>query len=209
VTGGPVIQNFRGVRALVVHPADANRDVLVATLRRLGLLVATAEPGTDAPRGADGFDLVFFDADEGPAGATLPQPEAVALVALIGSEAPGRLGRVVRQRCAAHLMKPVKASGVFAAVFLAMNEFAARQREAREREALAQRLAGRRLVTKAILAMMAGDGIDDDEAYRRLRRDSMRRRLPIEQIAQERLDANAAGIPDAPASEEVSRLNRR
>jgi AmiR/NasT family two-component response regulator len=203
---GPVIQNFRGARALIVHRDDANRETLALTLRRLGLLVAAIEPGTPSPAAAmDACDLVFFDADDGLGGVfgEAPPPDA-AYVALIGVEAPGRLARVVRQRCCGYLMKPIRASGVFTALFLSANEFAQRKREARERAALAERMAGRRVVTKAILALVASQGVDDEEAYRRLRRDSMRRRLPVAAIAREILGEtppeagrDAEGRPDS------------
>lgn len=41
----PDLTSFRGARALVIHPEDANRDTLVRTLKQLGLLVA--EVGSD------------------------------------------------------------------------------------------------------------------------------------------------------------------
>lgn len=194
---GPVIQNFRGARALVVHPDDANRDTLATTLRRLGLLVALIEPDieTKSP-GIEACDIVFFDADQGLGGVfgEAPPPDA-AYVAMIGVEAPGRLARVVRQRCCGYLMKPVRSSGVFTALFIGVNEFAHRRRDIQEREALERRLAGRRLVTKAVLKMIAEEGIDDEEAYRRLRRESMRRRVSIEALACERLGEEEAGKP--------------
>lgn len=118
-----VIQNFRNSRALIVHPVDANREILATSLRRLGLLVALAEPGAEVVKCADACDFVFFDADQGLGGVFGTDAPEAAYLALIDSEAPGQLGRVVRQRCCAHFMKPVKVSGVFTAV----NEFAARK----------------------------------------------------------------------------------
>lgn len=192
-----VIQNFRGARALIVHPDDANRETLAVTLRRLGLLVALVEPGTETVSpGIEACDLVFFDADQGLGGVfgDASPPEA-AYVAMIGVETPGRLARVVRQRCCGYLMKPIRASGVFTALFMGVNEFAWRRRETREREAMAERLAGRRVVTKAVLRLMAEMGIDDEEAYRALRRESMCRRVSMEALARERLgeDPGEAG----------------
>jgi AmiR/NasT family two-component response regulator len=196
---GPVIQNFRGARALIVHRDDANRETLAVTLRRLGLLVAAVEPGAGAGPGIEGCDVVFFDADEGLGGVfgEAPPPEA-AYVAMIGVEAPGRLARVVRQRCCGHLMKPIRASGVFTALFLALNEFAQRRRDARERSAMAERLAGRRTVSKAVMRTMRERGVDEDEAYRLLRRESMRRRITVEALARERLEE--PGGPGLPGS---------
>ncbi len=180
--------NFRGARALILHPDDPNRDTLAQTLRRLGLLVAMAAPDAETPVSSDlaACDVLFFDADQalGPAFSEVPPPE-VPYIALIGLEAPSRLARVVRHRCCGYLLKPVRSAGVFTALFMGFNEFALRQRDAQERGDLAERLRGRRFVTKAIVRMMAEQGIDDDEAFRRLRGDSMRRRMPIEEIARE------------------------
>ena len=38
----------------------------------------------------------------------------------------------------------------------------------------------RRLVMKAVLRLMERHGVDDDEAYRRLRKESMRLRITVE-----------------------------
>ncbi len=183
-----VLNNFRGARALVLHAEDPNRDTLARTLRRLGLYVATVAPEPDLPLAPyfEACDVLFFDADQPPPPGAPDAPiPAVPHIALIGIEAPSRLARIVRHRCSGYLLKPVRPAGVFTALFMAFNEFALRQREAGERAALAERLHGRRHVTKAILRLIETEGIDDDEAFRRLRRESMRRRIPIERIARE------------------------
>jgi len=79
------LNSFRGARALVVHPHDANRETLVRTLKQLGLLVA--EVGSDdeaailAARGD--CDVLFYDADQTPAslfGANGPDVDFLAAV---------------------------------------------------------------------------------------------------------------------------------
>jgi AmiR/NasT family two-component response regulator len=177
-----VVKNFRGARALVCHADDPSRVKLVATLARLGLEVILREPGSDEPRPA-AVDIVFFDADEEPEAA--PEPLDVPLVALIGVEAPSRLARVLRRRAAAYIIKPVRASGVYTALVVAFSEHARRKAEAEEREAVASRLAGRRDLFRALLHIMRSEGVDDDTAFRHLRRESMRRRLPVETVARE------------------------
>lgn len=163
--------NFRGARALLALPDDANRAALEAVLGRLGLTVV-----------AEGAcDVVFYDADEG--SGRLELPEGPPSVALIGSEAPSRLLRVVRQRSAAHIMKPVRGAGVFAALVLAMNEHAARRRAAAETAALAERVRGRRALFKAVLRLMDERGLDDEAAYAALRVEAMRRRMTVEAFA--------------------------
>jgi AmiR/NasT family two-component response regulator len=47
-------------------------------------------------------------------------------------------------------------------------------------------------VTKAVLAIVAKLGVDDEEAYRSLRRESMRRRVPVETVARELLGEQCA-----------------
>lgn len=192
------LTSFRGARALVVHPHDANRETLVRTLKQLGLLVAEVgsdyEPAMLAAR-AD-CDILFYDADQTPAslfGATGPE---VPHVALIGHEVPSRLARVVQQRCCGFLVKPVRATGVFSALYIAFNEAACRRREASERAALIERQRGRRFVVKAILMLVVEHRMDDETAFRWLRRESMRRRIPIERVAEEMVAAAAQAARD-------------
>lgn len=187
-----ITQNFRGLHGLVVHADDANRRALVATLGKLGLTVTAKETAT-----ADELlncDLMFIDADEGMEAMPEAKAEksgllAVPCIALIGNEAPSRLARVVRRGCSSHILKPIRNSGVFAAVLLAVNSHEHRQETAREIETLRKRLAGRRVVTQAVVAIMKQHRVDQDVAYELLRADAMNRRLPIDQIARERVSS--------------------
>jgi AmiR/NasT family two-component response regulator len=184
-----VRSNFRGVRAWVALPEDQNRDVLVRTLERLGLKVTQRDPdATDFVAGSQ--DVVFVDADQDfiVLGSDIPH------IALIGMEAPSRLGRVVRHRAASVLMKPVRATGVYTALFLAFNEHAIRQRELLDRENLSRRAEGRRVVVKAILKIMKDHDLSDDEAYREMRVASMARRISIEEFAAQILASSTSSM---------------
>jgi AmiR/NasT family two-component response regulator len=184
-----VRSNFRGARALVTAPEDQNREVLVRTLERLGLYVTERDPAaTDFLAGLQ--DVVFVDADED---FTVLDSD-IPHIALIGMEAPSRLARVVRHRAAAVLMKPVRATGVFTALFLAFNNHAVRQRELIERENLSRRAEGRRVVVKAILKIMKDRDLTDDEAYREMRVASMARRVSIEEFAAEIVAASTSSM---------------
>ncbi len=185
-----IITNFRGLRALVIHHEDPSRRVLVSVLGKLGLAVEAVEPGA-APAPGD-RDLVFFDADEGLDGLPL-DAGTLPHIALVGVEAPSRLARVVRLECASHILKPVRGAGVFTALLLAVNEHERRGRLERRIELLEQRMAGRRVVIKAVLRLMALCGIDEDAAYESLRLEAMSRRVPIDQVARERLGADERG----------------
>lgn len=181
MTGTVTRSNFRGARAQILLQDEAGTAILTRTLERLGLQI-TLNPAE--------ADIVFVDADED----FTPPAQDIPCVALIGIEAPSRLGRVVRQRASACLMKPIRPTGIFTAVFVAFNEHAARQREAQEREALRRRAEGRRVVVKAILHLMAKDGLTDDDAYRELRLASMRRRISVEEFAAEIVAASTSSM---------------
>lgn len=181
--------NFRGARAWVALPEDQNREVLVRTLERLGLSIFERNPdATDFVAGRQ--DVAFVDADQD----FMVLDADIPHIAVIGMEAPSRLARVVRHRASSVLMKPVRATGIFTALFLAFNEHAIRQRELIERANLARRAEGRRAVVKAILKIMKDDDVSDDEAYRKMRLASMTRRISIEEFATQTVAASTSSM---------------
>lgn len=193
----PIIQNFRGYHALVVHPAGPTCDHLDRILLRLGLSVAHHDPHVDAvplPEASyENADVVFFDADQGtgPLFSGVPEP-ALPLIAMIGLEAPGRLARAVALGACSYVSKPLRSSGIFTALFFAFNEAQRRNGEERRFREVEHKLHARRTVVKAILKVMELRSVDDDEAFRLIRKDSMRRRITIESFCQQLLE----GLPE-------------
>jgi AmiR/NasT family two-component response regulator len=176
------IPNFRGRRALVLHPRDRNRAAIVEQLERLGLFVSIRWPAEQV--GADGVDVAFFDSDTGFDGlfAWKPGEAVVPLVAALGSEAPGRIEWTISQRPSAYLSKPIGSTGVFSALSIAYHDFARRRTEAEERATLAQRLEVRDVVVAAAAALVQRCGTNPATAVKLLRRESMRRRSPLEAV---------------------------
>jgi AmiR/NasT family two-component response regulator len=180
------IQSFRGLGALVLHDSDRNRAVLERTLDQLGLCVTLLEPGIEAvPRELlKDAGILFVDADLG----TLPPLADNAtppIVAVIGHETPSRLLRVVEIASSAFLIKPVRAQGVFSAIFVAVNGHRRLTGLQARLAATASRHAARRHVIKAVVALMHRHGVDDDEAFGMLRRESMARRITVEEFSQQ------------------------
>ena len=194
----PVIQNFRGLRGVVLHGADRNRSVLTEMLTRLGLKVAAADPLDGAAVLRDAVkdaQLILFDADfvETVALSWASEPVLVPLIAIIGLEAPGRLWRAFELEPTAVIHKPLRSTGIYSALFFAVNEHRRRQDLSQKLRELEGRHRSRRFVTRAIVQMMQTRGIDDDQAYRLLRKESMRRRLTIEEFAVQVLATDQAG----------------
>jgi AmiR/NasT family two-component response regulator len=182
-----LIQNFRGVNALVIHAEDRNRTILTETMTRLGLKIHTSDPSDVVAirNGLGEAEIVVFDTDmvEGMALASAGERITVPVIAIVGLEAPGRLQRAFELEPAAVLYKPLRSTGIYSALFFATNEHRRRHDVAQELQLLEGRHRSRRFVTRAIVHLMRDRGIDDEEAFRLLRKESMRRRLTIEEYA--------------------------
>lgn len=192
------IPNLGGARAIVLHQAHAGVDILMRQLRAIGLEAEQAWP--EPPASAPGADFLFFDVDMGfdeqfpwsPGEAPMP------LVALIGSEAPGRIEWALSQRADAQIVKPVGNSGVYSALLIARRAFDERRRLAAEIADLEARIADRRIVLRAVMAL--GEGADEELAYARLRALAMSWQVTIEEAAR-RVNAmkSEEGSHDRPA----------
>jgi AmiR/NasT family two-component response regulator len=106
--------NFTGWRAVILSEADGNTDRL---RRQLGLLGVSVTVQWTPLSTADLPDLVLIDADRG-WDELLPFSDAAPacpVVALLGSEAPGRIAWALRHGAGAIIPKPVSASTVYPA----------------------------------------------------------------------------------------------
>lgn len=174
--------NFTGWHALILHREDANTERLERQLGLLGIRASRQwEPLTDW----NVADLVLVDADQGwddllPAkGEALGKP----LVALLASEAPGRVAWALEQGASAIIPKPVTASAVYPALVMAVTIHEERRAVAERLQYLEERVRMRPLVHAAVEKLRAARGLDEERAYAVLRDCAMRRRLSMEQVA--------------------------
>jgi AmiR/NasT family two-component response regulator len=107
----------------------------------------------------------------------------VPLIVLVGLESPSRLQRAFDLGPSAFVHKPIRSSGIFSALFFAMNEHARRAEMLERLRAMERRRGSRRFVHKALMQLMSQHGIDDEEAYTLLRKESMSQRLTVEEMA--------------------------
>ena len=132
------IQNLGGAQAIILHRPHPTVQALTRQLTAIGLNVVQVWPDLDAS--ALGADFVFFDADMGhdgqfpwAAGAS-PMP----MIALIGSEAPGRIEWSLEAGAHAQMLKPVGDNGAYATLLVARATFDAQA-------ALSDEIAGTRI----------------------------------------------------------------
>lgn len=190
------IPNFRAWTAIILHRPHDAATAISRQLERIGVASRTVWPELGAVDAE--ADIVFFDADHGydgqfpwAAGAA-PMP----LVALLGSEAPGRVEWAIAQSADAHLLKPIGSAGVYSALVIARHAFAARNALKTEIEELRGRLRRRPMVARAVIAIMHTERIDEDAAFRRLGQMAMAARRSIEDTA-EALVARHGSADDA------------
>jgi AmiR/NasT family two-component response regulator len=182
VTRASRIPNLGGAKAYILHRPHTTVNALARQLGAIGLDVRECWP--ELPPDALAADFVFFDVDLGfdeqfpwkPGEAPMP------LVALIGSEAPGRIEWALSQKADAQLLKPIGTAGVYSALLIARQSFDARRRLADQIAALETRLAERQTIVRAVAAL-AAQGVDDGRAYAQLRSLAMSWQVSVEQAA--------------------------
>lgn len=184
-------EHLGGARAFVLHRPHPAIQPLVRQLHVIGLEVREAWP--ELPAEAVTADFVFYDADVAYE-AQFPWAAGRAsmpMIALIASEAPGRLRWAMAMGAHAQLLKPVGGKGVYAALLVARSNFD-RANEAAARIAdLESRLSARQTIVQAVMIFVLR-GKTQGEAYELLRQTAMAWRVTIEEAA-ERLVATHSG----------------
>ncbi len=176
------IAGLEGARAIVLHPGHDRLPVLLRQLRAIGLDVEVAWP--QLPTSAIAADFILYDTDAGhdeqfpwPAGQP-PMP----MIALVGSEAPGRIEWASKTGADALLVKPLAASGVFASLLMARQSFERRKALLAENDALRDRLSARQTIVQAVSLLAKRKG-SEETAYDDLRQLAMAWNMTMEDAA--------------------------
>lgn len=181
--------NFRGRHAVILHRKSNGTEQLARQLERLGMTVEICWPAL--PTENLTADVIFFDADNGFDGLFpwSPGEAPMPLIALLGSELPGRLEWALAQGIASHVVKPVQSSGVFSALVIAASNFDSAKAQRAELQDLKARLGRRPEVIKAVVNLMQLGLLDEDAAFGCLRSAAMDERITIEEFCS-RLDGD-------------------
>ena len=182
-----LIQNFRGVNALVIHAEDRNRTILTETLTRLGLKIHVSDPSDAAAiarqtrRGRD--RRLRYRHDRRCGARISKRAHHGAHYRNRWARSSGPITTCLRARAVGSSPQAAASAGIYSALFFATNEHHRRHEIVQKIQLLEGRHRSRRFVTRAIVHLMRDRGIDDEEAFRLLRKESMRRRLTIEEYA--------------------------
>ena len=175
---------FANWRAVVLHRPHPFTDALRRQLELLDIRVRQVWPQLD-DSDADA-DVVFFDADTGHDG-QFPWPAGYApmpMIALIGSETPGRVEWALAQGANSHLLKPIGSTGAYSALLIAAHAYENARTQAEDIRSLQHRINRRPVVVRAILKLMEAGEADEAAAMKRLRAIAMDWRITIEEAAE-------------------------
>ncbi len=176
---------FDGWKALVVHRPHANVDAIMQQFERIGIAATHCWPETTGLADLDAYNVVLIDSDMGYDGQFPWEPgqAPMPVIALIGSEAPGRIAWAMNQGADAQLLKPIGSAGLYSALVIACLSFAERRAMMAEIAALRERLDSREVLAEATALLMVRDNISAKAAYQKLRLAAMGARQPIETTA--------------------------
>jgi len=173
------LPSVRGRRSAIYSRDPKAVSVLSRQLDLLGVMTKV-NPGTKDPE----TDFYFLDIDTAaeedfslPCG--LPR---IPMVALVGTETPGRLEWMMQREPSAVLMKPVGGHGIFTAIVVALADMRRREQEFLKILKLEERIRARRIVVAAIVKVMQQYGVEEPEAFGMLRNAAQQRRMTIESL---------------------------
>lgn len=178
----PPLPTIRGRRSAIFSRDKRAVSVLTRQLDLLGITAAANPAECDCSA-----DIVFLDVDttmeSNPASFGLPPK--IPVIALVGTETPGRLEWMMSHEPSAVLIKPLAAHGIYATLVVAFSDVRRREQEFLRVLKLEERIRARRIVVAAIIRLMKQYGIEEPEAFGMLRNAAQQRRMTIENLSAE------------------------
>lgn len=186
-----LLHDLRMLRVAVCHPPDRDSDELLLQLRRIGCQVqAFWPPSEPLPQG---IDLVFlavhpnFTVPEWASNRDINRP---VLIAVVTYENPTVIEAVLKLGAESVVTAPVKAFGLLATIVVARQINHQQKLLTKQLDRSENKLAGLRLVLEAKHLLMDLKGITEEDAYRLLREQAMIKRVTVEEIARNIIEAH-------------------
>lgn len=178
-----IIDLLRATRAVVLHPADHDRETLEGQLRRIGCEVHSAwPPPSELPLGAD---VVFLLVDP-PGETNLPwmiSESGPTIVAIIEYENPTVLHALIDSNAHGVVVKPLRPFGILSSLVLARSLHGYSRRIEKKVKKLEETMKARRDVEKAVKILADLRGVPEAQAYEIIRAQATRKRVSMSQVA--------------------------
>ncbi|MET3602071.1 ANTAR domain-containing response regulator [Martelella mangrovi] len=179
-----LLRRLRRMRVLVIHPDDAEREMFLAHLRRIGCQVESMWPAPSSLPGE--ADVVLFLVnrihDKG-AISWMASAENIARIGIISFETPEILAELERLHVHGVLSKPIRLFGVLAALTTAISLARHESRLQKRVKSLDETLKARRKIERAVQILAESRSISETEAYKRIRDRSMQSKESIASIS--------------------------
>jgi response regulator NasT len=186
----PVASNK--LKIVLVEDDNTTREFLKDALEQLGFqVVGEAATGTDMVRTVLALepDVVIFDIhlphmDGLEALRQIYQTRIVAAVAITADRDAALIQRAAEEHVLAYLVKPVETHQLAPAIQVAWARFEELSSLTDENASLRQTLNNRKIIERAKGVLMKRHRWSEADAFRRLQRGAMNRRLPMVDLAQ-------------------------
>ena len=184
-------EDLRSIAVAVVYPPGEDRDLLVEQLKRIGCRIHLHWPFPDCPPGAD---VVFFLVSQcGQNNAAWSSSEADAtLIALSDYETPTTLKQLLKTNAHGVLTRPFRSAGILSTLVLARSAKLFQNRQQNKIDKLEGTIKARRVIEKAIRALMDNQRVDEREAYEHMRSRATRLRVSVAEVAAMIVEASEA-----------------
>jgi response regulator NasT len=193
-------------RSLLIAVADDEPDILEyyqGALRRLGhVVVAAAKSGSELIEQCRAArpeliitDIRMPDMDGIEAAVRICRDSPLPVILVSGYHEADYIERAQENHVLAYLVKPIEDSDLATAIAIASSRFAEFQALRQEAADLRQALADRKIIEQAKGILMKQVGLDENEAFHRLRKLSMDQNRKLVEIAQMILTAEKAFAP--------------
>lgn len=180
-----LLRRLRRMRILVIHPIDSEGQSLLAHLKRIGCRVDINWPAPSTL--PDDVDVVLFllsNQDDKSTLSWMASEESIARIAIISYETPEILSTLERLNVHGVLSKPLRMFGILAVLTTSIGLLKLENRLKTRIKTLDETLKTRRKIEQAVQILIETKGIEETEAYSRLRNKSKASNSSIVSIAE-------------------------
>jgi AmiR/NasT family two-component response regulator len=184
------LANFHDLHAIVSHPRDAEGELFIRSLQRLGTKVECQWPPAETLDRKTDFLICSIEPAARPlleTATATPGPAVLGIMDAHNSESLQLVGEVTPH---AIIMRPVNPSAILPNLVLARSNAKYQQRQQSKIAKLEETLRSYRKVEQAKAILMRQRAIGEPEAYNFLREQAMRRRVPVGVIASAVVELN-------------------
>ena len=185
-------EDLRSICVAVVYPPGEDRDIVVQQLQRIGCRVRPALPmPAEPPQDADVVFFAVCQQLEGNGSWTASATKA-ALVALSDYETPTTLKLLLDTHAHGVVTKPFRSVGILSTLVLARSSQGFQERLQAKIEKLETTMKSRRLVERAIRALVEQQRMSEAQAYEHMRARATSLRVTVAEVATMLLEAQEA-----------------